>query len=92
MIHYDSPSHEIMSGSQTFPPVSPPGSESWITRSLNLSKDEVEEKAGLDHAMYLEFLELSMRTDIEKKGKKMKKKGRNLFCCWGGNLTQLWMI
>ena len=65
MIHYDSLSDEIMSGSQTFPPVSRwPGSESWITRSLNLSKDEVEEKAGLDHAMYLEFLELSMRTEI----------------------------
>ena len=55
-----------------------PGSESWITRSLNLSKDEVEEKAGLDHAMYLEFLELSMRTGFTftKKKEKMRKKGR----------------
>ena len=34
---------------------------SWICESWSISKDEVEEKAGLDHAMHLEFLELAMR-------------------------------
>ncbi|CAK9023214.1 unnamed protein product [Durusdinium trenchii] len=34
---------------------------SWIGHSWTISKDEVEEKAGLDHAMHLEFLELAMR-------------------------------
>lgn len=38
------------------------GSVGWISRSLSIPKDEVEDRAGLDHAMYLEFLELSMRT------------------------------
>ena len=42
------------------------GSVGWISRSLSTSKDEVEDKAGLDHAMYLEFLELSMRTVLSQ--------------------------
>jgi len=42
------------------------GSVGWISRSLSIPKDEVEDKAGLDHAMYLEFLELSMRTVLSQ--------------------------